>query len=61
MSRKAAMEYISGRREGPAVIRPGEPSSFINRKKAKPAPKRGKRCIACGMERSLAGKCDCNE
>jgi hypothetical protein len=33
---------------------------FYLRKKARPEPKHGKVCPACGLTRSLTGVCDCN-
>lgn len=61
MSRSAALKYISSRREGPAIIRHNETGEFIVRGTGpKRVVKRGKTCLACGMERSLAGRCECN-
>lgn len=63
MSRNAALAYISSVNTGePRVIRQ-EKSEFILRKGDGPKQevRRGKRCPACGMERSLTGKCECNE
>lgn len=62
MSRKAALAYISSVNAGePRVIRKND-SEFVLRRGN--GPKRevrnGKVCPACGMERSLAGKCECN-
>lgn len=46
------------RRDG-SYARP-RPASFWQARAGKPQPRRGGVCPACGCERSVAGRCECN-
>ena len=48
---------------GTRVIRSGDKDKNpgFPPRKAKAQPKRGSKCPACGLQRSVTGKCFCNE
>lgn len=60
MENRRALTYISNSMNVTNHVRSSKSGGFAP-KKAKPKPRTGKTCPACGLQRSVTGKCDCNE
>lgn len=61
MENFGALSYISAANLGTSNrIRSSKSGGFLPKPKTGSAPRKGRLCPSCGLERSLAGYCDCN-